>query len=168
MAELIPRERLQPCLLDRLTDEEPDKPSESRDRRVISMSRYRQAVLRDLSWLLNSGTQMPAGDLDDFPFVKDSVLNYGVPSLTGLAPTHYGTRELEDIITEAIRRFESRIIAQTLNVRVDRDEAEMNHRAMAFYVEGDMWALPAPEALYIKSEVDLDTGQCAVSGVNNG
>ena len=48
MAELTPSERLQPCLLDRLTDDHPEEVKESRDQRVVSMRRYREAVLRDL------------------------------------------------------------------------------------------------------------------------
>lgn len=33
MAELTPKDRLQPSLLDRLTDDEPDKTQESREKR---------------------------------------------------------------------------------------------------------------------------------------
>ena len=54
MSDLTPIEKLQPCLLDRLTDDEPTKPVESRRERVVSMQRYRNGVLRDLGWLFNS------------------------------------------------------------------------------------------------------------------
>ncbi|MHC4560155.1 MAG: type VI secretion system baseplate subunit TssE, partial [Planctomycetota bacterium] len=37
MAELTPRDRLQPCLLDRLTDNEPEVSKESRDQRIVSI-----------------------------------------------------------------------------------------------------------------------------------
>ena len=43
MPEPGPTERIQPCLLDRLTDDEPEKKHESRNARVISPSRYRDA-----------------------------------------------------------------------------------------------------------------------------
>ena len=43
-------ERLQPSLLDRLTDEEPTSQVESRDARVIDIRRLREIVQRDLSW----------------------------------------------------------------------------------------------------------------------
>ncbi|MEJ2426173.1 MAG: type VI secretion system baseplate subunit TssE, partial [Candidatus Thiodiazotropha sp.] len=46
-------QHLHPSLLDRLTDDEPEKSKESQDKRVMSMRRVRQSVLRDLSWLLN-------------------------------------------------------------------------------------------------------------------
>ena len=45
---------LRTCLLDRLTDDEPDKQQESRSQRVVSNQKYRQGVLRDLDWLFNS------------------------------------------------------------------------------------------------------------------
>ncbi|MCY2964699.1 MAG: type VI secretion system baseplate subunit TssE, partial [Planctomycetota bacterium] len=41
MAELTSQERLQPSLLDRLTDDAPDQKSESRERRVLSVSGMR-------------------------------------------------------------------------------------------------------------------------------
>ena len=46
-------EKIQPCLLDRLTDEAPESQKESRNERIISIRRYREGVLRDLVWLLN-------------------------------------------------------------------------------------------------------------------
>ena len=53
MAELTQKERLQPSLLDRLTDDEPPTQQESREKRVLSMHKLRLFVLRDISWLLN-------------------------------------------------------------------------------------------------------------------
>jgi len=41
MAELTPKERLQPSLLDRLTDEEPDRRQESRDKRILSPAKLK-------------------------------------------------------------------------------------------------------------------------------
>ena len=49
-----PQDRLQPALLDRLTDDEPGKKQEPREARVLSKSRMRQSVLRDLAWLFNA------------------------------------------------------------------------------------------------------------------
>jgi type VI secretion system protein ImpF len=52
--QLPPQERLQPALLDRLTDDEPDKKLEPRENRVLSKRKLRESVLRDLGWLFNS------------------------------------------------------------------------------------------------------------------
>ncbi|HJX53099.1 MAG TPA: type VI secretion system baseplate subunit TssE, partial [Polyangia bacterium] len=39
MAELTPKERLQPSLLDRLTDDDPGRATEPRESRVLSPAR---------------------------------------------------------------------------------------------------------------------------------
>ncbi len=54
MAEPLPTERLQPALLDRLTDNEPESRVEAREARVLTKSQLRAAVLRDLASLMNS------------------------------------------------------------------------------------------------------------------
>ena len=83
MAELSSQERLFPSLLDRLTDDDPAHQTESRDRRVFSLSRLRAAVLRDLAWLLNTTHLAATEDLENHPLVGESVINYGIPDLTG-------------------------------------------------------------------------------------
>ena len=50
----LPQDRLQPALLDRLTDDEPGSREEPVEARVLSKRRLRQSVLRDLAWLLNA------------------------------------------------------------------------------------------------------------------
>ncbi len=69
MPDLTPRDRLQPSLLDRLTDDEPSNQQESRERRVLTVQRLRESLLRDLSWLFNSGNLAETEDLDNYPLV---------------------------------------------------------------------------------------------------
>jgi len=76
MAELTARERLQPALLDRLSDDEPANPRESRERRELSMRDLRRAVLRDLGWLFNASGIGAIQDLDDFPLVRLQILQH--------------------------------------------------------------------------------------------
>src|SRR5262245_31843195 len=85
MPELTPQERLQPALLDRLTDDEPDREQEPRERRVMTKSRLRQAVLRDLAWLFNATRLEGTVDLSGLGDVRRSVINFGLPALSGRA-----------------------------------------------------------------------------------
>lgn len=163
MAELTPRERLQPCLLDRLTDDEPGKQAESRDQRVFSLRQVREAVLRDLSWLLN--TPARGADMlgEGSEHVATSVLNYGVPDLCGVTSSGLSLPELERALTRAIRAFEPRIVASTLRVKAIVDESQMGQNALVFEITGDLWADPIPDPLYLRTSVDLETGQSALS-----
>ncbi|MEJ0046333.1 MAG: hypothetical protein WDN04_09545 [Rhodospirillales bacterium] len=66
---LASRERLQPSLLDRLTDAAPEHTRDSADQQVLSMAALRQAVLRDLAWLLNTTNLATTEDLAKTPQV---------------------------------------------------------------------------------------------------
>lgn len=163
MAELTPQERLQPSLLDRLTDKARNTRSESRDHRVLSMQKLRDAVLRDLSWLLSTGHLETTEDLEEYPEVAGSVLNFGMPDISGLSVSGSDTLSLEKSVREAIVRFEPRIAANSVRVSVVRDDQNMNRNAMVFNIEGQLWAEPTPMALYLKTELDLETGDVSVT-----
>lgn len=156
MAELTQKERLQPSLLDRLTDDEPDNKLESRDKRVLSMQKLRQCVLRDVSWLLNTSNLAAVQNLDEYPNVKHSVVNYGMPDLAGIIAVSTDVLALERTLRKVIGDFEPRILRNTIKVRVDVTDDEMDKSAMTFEIEGDLWAQPMPQRLYIKTVIDLD------------
>jgi type VI secretion system protein ImpF len=89
-----PEERLQPALLDRLTDDEPGKKVEPREARVFSKRRLRQAVLRDLAWLFNATRLEAVDDLARTPLVRASVLNFGLPALSGTTASSFDITDL--------------------------------------------------------------------------
>lgn len=162
MAELTTQERLQPSLLDRLTDDEPASRDESRERRVISATRLRDCVARDLGWLLNCVQMEATQDLEACPEVKSSVLNFGIPDLTGVAVSRINIDTLRQTIREAILRFEPRLTEASLRVIVETS-ARMDRAALTFRIESEMWAQPIPLNLYLKTEVDLETGRLNVT-----
>lgn len=162
MAELTQQERLQPSLLDRLTDNDPGKKQESREQRVFSLTRLREAVLRDLAWLLNT-TNLEAGqDLSAYPEVARSVLNFGMPDLSGVTVSGMDVAEFERTLRRAITEFEPRILPTSLKVHLEVNQSQMNHNAMTFLIEGELWAQPVPLRLYLKTEIDLDIGDVRV------
>jgi type VI secretion system protein ImpF len=162
MAELVAKERLQPSLLDRLTDYAPGEHAESREQRVITYRQLRQSVLRDLSWLLNTTAFEAREDLSATPHVARSVINYGIPALSG---THFSSLDAEKLqrkIKQAIIDFEPRILAASLNVEIVMADDQMNHKSVSFKIEGDLWAQPLPVHLFIRSDLDLETGEVTV------
>ena len=138
VAELSLQEKLQPALLDRLADHEPDKKVESRAKRVLSLNRLKSSVLRDLAWLLNCGNLEVTEDLDDYPEVRKSVLNYGVPDLAGKTVSATEVGDLEREIRQAILNFEPRILADSLSVRVSINRDRMSTKTMSFVIEGQL------------------------------
>ena len=167
MAELSLQEKLQPSLLDRLTDDEPETNVESRAKRVLSLNRLKRSVLRDLAWLLNTGNLETVENLDDAPEVKKSVLNYGILDLAGKTVSGTDIRKLEEEICEAILEFEPRILAESLSVRVNVNSGSMSEKTMSFEIEGQLWAQPMPINLFLRTDLDLETGSAAVNEVSS-
>jgi type VI secretion system protein ImpF len=162
MAELTQKERLQPSLLDRLTDHAPDERQESREKRILSPSRLRESVRRDLTWLFNTPNLSTVLDLEHLPLVADSVVNYGLPSLAGRTTSSVNIPEMERLLRDAIGRFEPRLLKNTIRVRLVADPTQMSHNALAFYIEAELWAQPIPLRLFLKTEIDLEDGTAEV------
>lgn len=163
MAELSLQERLQPSLLDRLTDNEPDSKVEARAQRVLSINRLKRSVLRDLAWLLNSGNLSEVEDLSGFPEVTNSVINYGVAGVAGTSAKSADISLLERSVRQAIIDFEPRILAKSLSVKVVMDDEKLTQKMLTFEIEGQLWAQPLPVSLYLSTDVDLETGSTTVS-----
>ena len=161
MADKTISERLQPSLLDRLTDLEPTKQTESRDARVIDIRRLRDIIRRDLAWLLNSNSQDTLIDADRYPNVATSVLNYGVRDVAGDFSTPTRVDDIRKAITRAIKLFEPRIKDGTLEVLL-RESGQNNASVVDFDIRADMWAQPLPMELYLRSQVDLTTGHLSL------
>jgi type VI secretion system protein ImpF len=159
MAEALSRDRLYPSLIDRLLDDEPGKLTEPRENRSATLARLRENVLRDLSWLFNA-TQSSL-DFDDDPLLVGSVINYGMPPLAGRPASQYDLGELARVLREVILRFEPRIIAHTLRVTAEGNKSD-SHNVLGFRIEGQLWSQPVPLEIYMRTEIDLESGMTQV------
>jgi len=168
VAELTTSERLQPSLLDRLTDQVPERSVESRDQRVLSTRQLRAAVLRDLAWLLNANSKDNTDEYEDYPMVAASVLNFGMPDLSGLSASAISPRELERLVKRTIERFEPRILKGSLRIKVITAGDSRGFNAIGVEISGDLWGQPIPEPMFIKTSVDLETGQCTLTEERHG
>jgi type VI secretion system protein ImpF len=166
MSDPTPLERLQPCLLDRLTDDDPANSQESRNQRMVLLPRYKRGVLRDLEWLFNCSAHLPEEGSEKFqiglfPEAAASVINFGTRHLCGLVAPDM--RELERQLAAAIQIFEPRIIRNTLSVK-----ATIERHLISFEIRGDLWANPVPEHLLISTKIDLETGQASLGDRSDG
>ncbi len=155
-------EHIQPCLFDRLIDEHPEAQKDSRSERVITLKRYREGVLRDLSWLLNSKAHLDTENLHLFGEAAASVVNFGIPDFSGQLSSGLDIGRLEQLIRQAVELFEPRIMPKTLTVKAVKNERGAGPSILAFEVRADLWASPFPEQLYFKSQIDLETGECTL------
>jgi type VI secretion system protein ImpF len=165
MAEpLLPQDRLQPALLDRLTDEEPDKKQEPREARVLSKSRMRQSVLRDLAWLFNATRLDAVADLTKLPYVRRSVLNFGLPAMSGKTATSLDVTDLTRALRDAILAFEPRILPGTLEIKTLLEAGQLDHHnVIGVEIHGQLWAQPVPLEFLVRTDFDLETGKVRIT-----
>ncbi len=165
MADRTIMERLQPSLLDRLTDLEPEAEAESQSSRVIDIRRLRDIIRRDLGWLLNANNQDTVIDAELYPNVINSVLNFGVRDVSGDFSTSKRAELMRDAIKKAVAQFEPRIKQGTLDVSIHTKE-EASETLIEFDIHADMWAQPVPLELFLRSQIDLVTGHVQLEQKN--
>jgi type VI secretion system protein ImpF len=161
------QDRLQPALLDRLSDDAPDAGTEAGDARVIGRQRMRELVLRDLAWLFNATAPGTAIDWTGAPHARNSVLNFGLPALSGQTASTVDPQVLQARVRQAILDHEPRILPSTLVVEAVVSSLQMDHHnEIGFRIAGQLWAQPVPLELLLQADIDLETGRVAVRELN--
>jgi type VI secretion system protein ImpF len=134
---------------------------ESAERRAMSMSRLRAAVLRDLGWLFNASGVDDIVDLEPYPEVRRSVLNFGLRSLAGRSVTSIDPLEVSRRIRDVIGIFEPRLS----NIRVTpetRDDTDAG-MTVSFLVEAELWGQPLAQQLSLRTSMDVGSGDVNVA-----
>ncbi|HEY0061314.1 MAG TPA: type VI secretion system baseplate subunit TssE [Telluria sp.] len=168
MAQLSAGERLQPSLLDRLTDDECAVAQEGREKRVLTVRALRRAVLRDLVWLFNASGLACVRPLDAFPLAARSVINFGFSDMSGKTASGLDVHAVALSLRQAIWDYEPRIVRETLQVLVTAGAAVGGANQLIFEVHGHLWGQPLAERLYLKTELDLEQGEVRVYDQDRG
>lgn len=135
--------------------------AESMERRLLSMRRLREYVCRDLVTLLNAINLDSSEDLTRYPHVRESVLNFGMPSLAGAAVVSVDALKTAATIEAAINRFEPRLRKVRVTPEPARDRADGH--ALAFKIDAELWGQPASQHLVLRTRIDTDSGNVSLS-----
>lgn len=131
--------------------------------RVLSMPALRRAVLRDLEWLFNTTSLSVFLNLERYPLVSQSIINYGMPNFSGKTASGLDVANVERWMRQVIWEFEPRILRHTVQVKaVPAEEVDGHPNLIVFEISGDLWGQHLPEHLYLKSEVNLEIGEIRV------
>jgi type VI secretion system lysozyme-like protein len=165
--------RLTPTLFDKLVadidisglkDIHSDAPEVSREKfrhyTVPRLDRFNEAALRgtirrELAWLLNTTNLEALHDLEPYPHVQTSVLNYGLSDLAGKPLTRRAILNRAREIRKAIRQYEPRLGEDTLSV----EPAESHDRpnTVTFIIRADITAAAQAMPVKFRTEVDPET-----------
>ena len=122
----------------------------------------RQVVQRDVALLLNDIHFEASVPLDDFPEVRTSVLNQGLPELVGRALDRDGMKRRGEEITAALRAFEQRLRPETIRVTFDTSKIETENK-LHFVVAGEIRNALEESWVQFETTVDLDDGRVEVA-----
>ena len=140
-------------VLDRLMTVE-DRPTT----RSQSLRYFKEALKRDLEWLLNT-RQPPIPELVDYPQARASVINFGLPDISSLGLSSASDHgRLRKAIETCLRNFEPRL----MDVRVTLEGSDTADRRLRFHIEGNMKLDPAPEEISFDTILELSSGEYKV------
>jgi type VI secretion system protein ImpF len=144
-----------PSVLDRLTDHNPRIPADPPATRAESVRQFRDAVMRDVEWLLNSRAPhapIPAG----LVAVRSSAYAYGLPDTTGLVGgTHEARADLLSWVQETIAAFEPRLADVQIELVGGGDAAAPEVR---FTLSALLCMDPSPEQVVFDTVLDPVNG----------
>jgi type VI secretion system protein ImpF len=91
-----------------------------------------------------------------------------MPDFAGRTASSVDVRAMERTISRVIAEFEPRLLKSSVKVRVIADPDKMNHNAMCFQIEAELWAQPLPLRLFLRTEIDLESGAATVVDTGHG
>ncbi len=150
--------RISQSVLDRLIDYEPDMSTEAPKSRSTSLRELRQAVRRDLEWLLN--TRCHGDDtVDEDLECRRSVAFYGLPDIMGMSPKSPSEQKrLTKALESAIKVFEPRF----LDLKVTLEPVNHVDRQLKFRIEARLDMDPEPEPIAFDTILQTGSGEFAV------
>lgn len=164
MAEISAEQTVVLSILNRLQDDEPNLPRDPPKTQSEAISDLKQMIRQDLENLLNCrrrGMAWPA----HLSELAKSLVNYGLPDLTGLDTGTAESREgLRRTLELVIRTFEPRFKAVRVRMLDNTDPLD---RTLRFRVDATVRVDPVPEPVIYDSTVDPVVGSLEIRGVKS-
>jgi type VI secretion system protein ImpF len=152
--------RITPSVLDRLIDDQPEVSREPPASRSTSLRILKQAVKRDLEWLLNTRASVE-GSPEELQEVGRSLARYGLPDIASMnvkAAADEGS--LREAVEIAVATFEPRLEG----VVVTLEQLSETDRAVRFRIDARLKVEPAPEPVTFDTMLRLGSGEFVVKG----
>ncbi|MFS8036530.1 type VI secretion system baseplate subunit TssE [Xanthobacter sp. AM11] len=133
-------------------------------RAAINETVLRAEIVRDVETLLNTVNLASAEDLEGVEEVARSILNFGIPDVVHRTIDEEGVADVVGEIETALRCFEPRILAHSLDVRQDTS-VEKNELKVRFLISADMILNEQTAEVEFLADIALDSGKILVSPV---
>jgi len=154
MSRLDNQVHITQSILDRLLDYDPRESQEAPKSRVTTLRELRQAVKRDLEWLLNTRCVLDPEE-SGLEEVRKSVAFYGMPDITGVSvQSPVEQKRLVTAMETALKTFEPRF----LDPKVFLEPVDNLDRQLKFRIEARLDVDPVPEPIAFDSVLQFGSG----------
>jgi type VI secretion system protein ImpF len=128
-----------------------------RTRQPITEALLRTEVTHDLEAMLNTVALEASLDMSDVPYVRRSILNFGIPDLANRTIDEARLTEIPEELRNAIINYEPRIVADTLSVERDTS-VDASDLKVRFVVRAELMCEPVHLPVEFVADV-VDTGK---------
>ncbi len=130
-------------------------------RSAVTETELRRQLNRDLESLLNTTNLDSAQNLEDFPAVARSILNFGIPELSRVTIDELPNRNLATEIRDALFRYEPRLIRNT--IRVSRNNTvSAETLGVRFQISAEMSCEPVAVPVEFVADLDIANNKVLV------
>ncbi|WP_322015189.1 type VI secretion system baseplate subunit TssE [Paraburkholderia sp. J12] len=157
--DLQHRQAFMPSLIDRLLDNAPQRAAEHPDAYAPDGEGMRRVIQRDLSLLLNTTSFEDELDMTRHAVAAGSVINYGIPALSGHYLNNRNWETVEKMVRTAITRFEPRLMSESLHIRPLNREDPIRYNRLILEISGLMHWSPYPLEFRMQSAFDIEMNQ---------
>lgn len=134
----------------------------STPRRAANEQALRDDLGDDLVTLLNTVSLGSAVDLDVFPYVAKSILNFGLADLSSKTVDSDAFERIGAELREALKHFEPRLIAETISIERDKS-ADSTELKVRFLIHADMHATPIDVPVDFVADIEIDSAKMKIS-----
>jgi type VI secretion system protein ImpF len=147
--------RITLSVLDRLFDSEPERPSDLPPSRQRSLRELKQAVRRDLEWLLNTRRSIVPVP-KNYVQTPKSLISYGLPDFSAASVTNPSDRaSILRTLERTIAQFEPRLKSVSIMI----DTGGESKQALRFRIDAMLDVDPAPEQVTFDTTLQLYSGE---------
>ncbi|MCQ2966232.1 MAG: type VI secretion system baseplate subunit TssE [Alphaproteobacteria bacterium] len=152
--------RYWPCLLRRIIDLNPEEKKEVFIPGVTLKS-LKSDIYKNINMLLNSKSHPSEEELERWPEIQNSVINYGLPDYCGLINTQDNREKVRERIEFQLKTFEPRLDPESLEVEFV-EETDGSKSKITYQIRGNIRVAEIEEEIVFKSFLDLETGMSTV------
>lgn len=150
--------RVTMSVFDRLIDTDPSKSQDVPKSRATSLRELKDAVRRDVEWLLNTRCFIDREN-ESLEETRRSVAFYGLQDFTGLAAKDISERKrITTALEESLRFFEPRF----LDLKISVEPVNNVDRQLKFRIEARLDVDPAPEPITFDTVLSVGSGEFSV------